>query len=200
MVRINDIEEKKLIIAYSKACSKKQDEILDNRSVYATWRSLWSDDFRYRGVCLRMRKNKFCTTKNSKKKCVCPSYVLKECNTFISSITEWLNDVYNQIGSKKENKEYFEKMIFAYRKSAFAELEQLLKDSGLEAAGYYLTDYTNKRNPIRITNFQLDYRISDDKKKFIKAGSYEPLKNYINQNAENLLQKVNRSDVVCLAE
>ena len=152
MVRINDIEEKKLIIAYSKACSKKQDEILDNRSVYATWRSLWIDDFRYRGVCLRMRKNKFCTTKNSKKKCVCPSYVLKECNTFISSITEWLNDVYNQNGSKKENKEYFEKMIFAYRKSAFAELEQLLKDSGLEAAGYYLTDYTNKRNPIRITH------------------------------------------------
>ncbi|MFW5651084.1 MAG: hypothetical protein ACOCNC_06780 [Acetivibrio ethanolgignens] len=96
MKQINDIEEKKRIIAFYKCIYNKHPQnILCNSRIYDVWLRLWRKDFEVDGKCLKMWHQKFVeSVAKHRYKEEPPAYYV-EYNELINSVTDWVNEHYN---------------------------------------------------------------------------------------------------------
>ena len=177
MVKIKDFKEKKYILGYCKVRSRSNNAPIADSSVYANWIAFWKSDFKFRNKLLVLCGNKF-IMKGIK------AEFLKDYYDYLHKVTLWINDTYNPCKGKKNNLQHFEKILYEYKGKCAKSLNDLLEETGLEAAGYYFTHYSVD-NPTKLSKFHLNLRLNEGKK-FIKSGSYETMLEFINENKNTL--------------
>ena len=130
MIKINDAEEKKMIIAYQKLCSNKtvKNHLLCNSSVYSEWLVRWRDDFVVDGKCLKMWHQKFVVSANKHRQGIEPPYYYHEYNAFINDVTNWMNNNYETRQGRKNNKRRYAEMLISHRKSCADKVVAKLKE------------------------------------------------------------------------
>jgi len=148
MLSIKDAEEKKMVIAYHRLCSKKEViNLLCNSQVYADWLLRWKADFVVNGKCLKLWHQKFVESVLKYKKGIDIPEYYKEYNIFINGITNWINDNYNTKLGRKKNKRRFVDILIEHRKDCLIKLTQQLSNcthlSDCELV-YILPDKTDK--------------------------------------------------------
>lgn len=186
MINIKDSEEKKMIIAYHKACSNKAiRNLLCNSNVHAEWLMRWRDDFVVNGKCLKLWNQKFVESANKHRKGIEPPAYYNEYNEFINNVTGWMNDTYDKKNSRKCNKRKFAGILIEYRKNCAHELMQLLRcnENFSDCKVVYRIPYSNGKNFTELVK----YSIIHDGTPIFK-GSYDETAEYI-VNTNKLIEE-----------
>lgn len=129
LIKINDTDEKKMIIAYQKLCSKKTAKnLLCNSSVYGEWIMRWRNDFIVDGKCLKMWHQKLVVSANKHKQGIEPPEYYKEYNKLINDVTDWMNSNYEINQGRRNNKRKYAEMLIEYRKICADKVKAKLKE------------------------------------------------------------------------
>lgn len=129
LIKINDADEKKMIIAYQKLCSNKTAKnLLCNSSVYSTWIMRWRNDFVVNGKCLKIWHQELAVSANKHRKGIEPPEYYKEYNKFINDITDWMNNNYEIKQGRRNNKRKYAEMLIEHRKICADKVVTTLKE------------------------------------------------------------------------
>lgn len=183
MIEINDLEEKKHIIAYYKCNSGRNcKNIFNNNSIYNDWWRWWGMDFpkKRNGKPMQIYKNQLVISAAKHRKGITTN-MHKECTAILSSVTNWINKNYNKQITRKENRKKFREMLIRLRKNNYNNLLQILNDAGLVDKGYSIQD-TSSENIYELRNYCLIY--SGDTVT-VKNGSYETILEHLHKIMDN---------------
>lgn len=189
MIKIDDAEEKKMIIAYQKLCSNKSTKnLLCNSSIYSAWLMRWRNDFVVNGKCLKMYQQSLVVSANKHRKGIEPPRYYHEYNAFINNMTTWMNDNYEIKQGRKNNKRKYADILIEHRKICADKVVKKLKEcKNLSDCKliYILPDKTDKRFTELVT-----YSLIHNEKEIFK-GSYDEVIKYMNNIDGFITDKLN---------
>lgn len=168
MVKITDLEEKKLIIAYHKCGSNKNcKNIFVNSGIYAKWLEWWKSDFTINEKCIQMYKQKLILSGAKWRQGIRPQEY-EERTEFLTSITDWINSTYDKKLGRKGNRKAFHRMLIELR-------ERQLNNLSIEASkiGCTIKDISSK-NELELRTYNL---IRNGE--IVASGTYESLLLYV---------------------
>ena len=184
-VKIKDAEEKKLVIGYIKNIHRKKRCPFTNKDIYATWLNLWADDFRIgeSGRCPIMFCEQLVLSKNKYRKGINPPEYYNQYTEFMNTVRDFLNQYYNAKKSTRSNAKPYFQLLIHYRNKRTADIEQLLRDTGLDIQGYKAKV---KKNTVcmELAKVYL-YKIENSKKKLIMIDTFDTVEDYINKILED---------------
>lgn len=179
MIKIKDIDEKKMIIDYYKLGSNRNTKnILNNSSVYSTWLERWRDDFTVNGKCLQMFRQRFVVSANKDRKKIEPPEYYNDYNSFINSVTHWMNANYDKKIGRKNNRKKIGDILMGYREECALNLIELIKNSKHFSdceLKYHLYDKSRDKVFMQLVKYTIIHNDS-----VIYKGTYDEVKEFIN--------------------
>lgn len=184
MLKISDLEEKKLIVAYSMA---KDEKDIGIEYVWREWHTRWNDDFSVNGRALRRYNHQFVKSKTKTRELVRKGetniYKYKEYDDLLAQICEWMVANYDNTISRQENVDILRKKLLEYKEKCGRELYALLKRSGLKEKGYRLQNSVSVNNVQDLGRYRISYNDGKGSKEYVQ-GTYGQIVNWINNKIE----------------
>lgn len=185
MLKISDLEEKKLIVAYSMARTSKH---IGLENVWRQWCIWWRDDFSVNGGALRMYDHKFVKSKTKARERVRAGETdiqdFKEYDDFLAELCTWFEENYDKTISKKCNIEIFKDKLLKYKATCGNNISILFKKSGLKEQGYRLQNQTSKKHPLLLGKYLIFHKDKYGIQECVAQGRYEQMVNWINNKIE----------------
>ena len=192
MVKISDLEEKKLIVAYSMARTGKHIGI---ENVWRQWCIRWQDDFSVNGRALRMYDHILVKSKTKTRERVRAGETdireFKEYDDFLAELCVWLEENYDKTVSKKCNAEILKEKLVKYKSACGHNIRILLKKSGLKGRGYRLQNQTSKKHPqtskkhsLLLGRYLIFHKGKNGIQECVAQGTYEEMVNWINNKTK----------------
>lgn len=184
MLKISDLEENKLIIAY---CIARDEKNIGIEYVWREWRTRWNDDFSVNGRALRRYNHQFVKSKTKAREMVRKGetdiYKYKEYDDLLAQICEWMETNYDNSISRQENADILKRKLLEYRDTCGRELYALLKRNGLKGKGYRLQNAVSAKNIQDLGRYRISYKDGKGFKEYVQ-GTYEQIVNWMNEKAE----------------
>lgn len=184
MLKISDLEEKKLIVAYSMARTSKH---IGLENVWRQWCIWWGDDFSVNGGALRMYDHKFVKSKTKARERVRAGETdiqdFKEYDDLLAQVCEWMETNYDNSISRQENAGILRRKLLEYKEKCGRELYALLKRSGLKGKGYRLQNAVSEKNVQDLGRYRISYKDGKGFKEYVQ-GTYEQIVKWMNDKAE----------------
>ena len=184
MRKISDLEEKKLIVAYSMA---KDEKNIGIEYVWRDWRTRWNDDFSVNGRALRRYNHQFVKSKTKAREMIRKGetdiYKYKEYDDLLAQICEWMETNYDNSISRQENVDILRRKLLEYKEECYGELYTLLKKSGLKGKGYRLQNAVSAKNVQDLGIYRISYKDGKGVTEYVQ-GTYEQIVNWMNEKAE----------------
>ena len=184
MLKISDLEEKKLIVAYSMARNKKGVGI---ENVWRQWCIWWKEDFTVNGRVLKMYDHKFVRSKTKARERVKAGESViqdfKEHDDFLGELCVWLEENYDKTTTRKENIAILKEKLLKYKTACGINIYTLFKKSGLKEKGYRLQNRTSKKHPLLLGRYLIFHK-DNGVQKFVTQGTYEQITNWINNERQ----------------
>lgn len=176
MIKIKDMEEKRLTVAYFMSRNKK---VLCPELVWEAWIQWWKEDFTTDDGAQLLMFNGFFVLPRTEQGIPKPHYC-KEYDEFLHNTLVWIRE--HSKGSRKANNESLMHMLTAHREENSRRLFDLFEQKNLQHKGYKLLDHTAyRKHPLRLGRFSISHRDYRDKNKTcVVDGSYETVLDYIN--------------------
>lgn len=185
MLNISDLEEKKLIVAYSMARNKKH---IGLENVWRQWCVWWRDDFSVNGWALRMYDHKFVKSKTKARERVRAGESniqdFKKYDDFLAELCAWFEEIYDKDATIKENIAILKEKLLKYKATCGNNIHTLFKKSGLKERGYRLQNQTSKKHPLLLGKYLIFYKDKYGIQKCVAQGTYEQITNWINNKVE----------------
>lgn len=193
MVKINDVEEKRLIVAYYLAKNKKDNNCFSDIKVWHQWTALWSEDFRTEeGKVFKRYDNQFVLSKKKAKKEKHEGILIqefKEYDDFLAEICQWINENYKRIKGRIKNANIIKEQLIEYRRECAGIIQEYFKNSGLSEKGYKFQILTSKKEPLLLGKYCILAENPEGRYKDICCGSYEIIMNFLKEEMEECKQK-----------
>lgn len=184
MLKILDLEEKKLIIAYFIAKGEKNIGI---EYIWREWHTRWNDDFSVNGWALRRYNHQFVKSKTKAREMArkgeADIYKYKEYDDLLAQICEWMEANYDNTISRQENAGILRRKLLEYKGTCGRELYSLLKRSGLKEKGYRLQNAVSVKNVQDLGKYSISYKDGKGFSEYVQ-GTYEQIVNWINNKIE----------------
>lgn len=175
MVKIKDLEEKKLIISYFLSRSKGR----GIETVYRQWCKWWKEDFTTEGGVLKMYNHSFVLSKTKARQGVEQPAYCKEYYERLNEIFEYVRDSYDKSKNKKENVDILKARLFRYREQCNKNIRQIIAENNLYGKECKFLNQTSKKHPNILGKYVFIHKVNGSK--VVKVGSYEDIINYLKQ-------------------
>lgn len=180
MLNIQDVEEKRLIIAYQIAKSGRE---ICLKRVWDYWCADWPKDFRTDdGRVLKMYKQQLVLSKNQARhmsKINALTQEFKEYDDLLAATYDWIKKNYNGHKCSKRNANIFMEQLLFYRRACFNDILAFLDNSGLKSQGYILQNLTKKKHPLLLSEYMVFIKENDNYNKLIIQGTYQQVMDYL---------------------
>lgn len=190
MVKIKDVEEKKLIVACYIAKNKKDNNYFSDIKVWHHWTALWSEDFRTdEGKVLKLygHNHQFVLSKTKakeQKKEGILTQEFKEYDDFLAEICQWINENYKRTKGRIRNANIIKEKLLAYRRECAGIIQEYLNNSGMTEKGYKIQNLTSKKEPLLLGKYCILAENLEGRYKSICCGSYETMMEFLKKEME----------------
>lgn len=185
MLNISDLEEKKLIVAYSMARNKKH---VGLENVWRQWCIWWKEDFTVNGGALRMYDHRFVKSKTKVRERIKAGEAniqdFKEYDDFLARLCIWFEENYNKTISRKCNIAILKDKLLKYKAECGRNVQMLFKKSGLKEKGYRLQNQTSVKHPLLLGKYLIFHKNQCGAQECVAQGTYEQITNWINNETE----------------
>lgn len=185
MLNISDLEEKRLIVAYSMARTSKH---IGLENVWRQWCTWWRDDFSVNGWALRMYDHKFVKSKTKARERVRVGEIdiqdFKEYDDFLAELCKWLEENYDKTISKKSNINILKDKLLKCKAECGRNIQTLFKKSGLKEKGYRLQNQTSVKHPLLLGKYLILHKDKYGIQEYVVQGTYEQITKWINDRTE----------------
>lgn len=185
MLKISDLEEKKLIVAYSMARDKKR---VGLENVWRQWCIWWREDFTVNGGALRMYDHRFVKSKTKVRERMKAGETniqdFKEYDDFLAELCIWVEENYDKTVGRKGNTAILKDKLLKYKAECGRNIQMLFKKSGLKEKGYRLQNQTSVKHPLLLGKYLIFHRDQDGIQKCVAQGTCEQVTDWINNEIE----------------
>lgn len=189
MLKVSDLEEKKLIVAFSMA---RDNTHVGLENVWRRWCVWWKEDFSVNGGALKMYDHRFVksTTKARERRKAGETNIqdFKEYDDFLAEICKWLEENYDKTIGRKENTAILRDKLQKYKADCDKNIHNLLKKSGLKKKGYRLKNHTS-RHLTFMGKYLIFHRDQNGNQDCVAQGTYEQVTNWIKNKIEGKDEK-----------
>lgn len=188
MVKIKDVEEKRLIVAYYLAKNKKDNNCFSDIKVWHQWTALWSEDFRTEeGKVFKRYANQFVLSKTKAKKQNHEGALIqefKEYDDFLNETCQWVNDNYKRNKSRTRNANIAKERLLEYKKDRGVLLQEYFNNNGFPEKGYRFQNLTSRKEPLSMGKYLILAPNPEGRYKSICCGSYEMVMDFFKKEKE----------------
>lgn len=183
MVRIKDVEEKRLILTYYLSKSKKDNKCFGDIKVWNQWTALWSEDFRTEtGKVLKRYNNQFVLSKTKAKKQKEEGTLtqdFKEYDDFLAETYQWVNENHKRNKGRTKNANIMKERLLAYKKECAILIQEYFNNNEFAEKGYRFQNLTSKKEPLLMGKYCILAPNSEERYKGICCGSYETVMEFL---------------------
>ena len=180
MLKISDLEEKKLIMAYFMARRN-----IGTEKLWRQWCKWWKEDFTVNGGALKMYNHMLVKSKTKTRERIKAGETdiqdFKEYDDFLAELYTWLENNYNKAATREENIAIHKEKLLKYKAVCANNIYTLFKKSGLKRRGYRLQNHTSKKHPYFLGKYLIFYKNEDGDQECVAQGSYEQMTDWINE-------------------
>lgn len=185
MLDISDLEEKRLIVAYSMARDKKH---VGLENVWRQWCIWWKEDFSVNGGALRMYDHRFVKSKTKVRERIKAGetdiYDFKEYDDFLVELCKWVEANYDETIGRKENIVILKDQLLKHKAECSRNISILFKKSGLKEKEYKLQNQTSVKHPLLLGKYLIFHKNQYGIQECVAQGTYEQITKWINGEAE----------------
>lgn len=188
MLKISDLEEKRLIVAYFMARHKKH---IGLEKIWIQWCMWWREDFTVDGVALRMYDHKFVKSKTKARQRIAEGETdiqdFKEYDDFLAELYAWFKEIrenYDNTLTREQNIAILKDKLLKYKATCGNNISILFKKSGLKEQGYRLQNQTSKKHPLLLGKYLIFHKDKYGIQECVAQGTYEQMVNWINNKIE----------------
>ena len=189
MLRIKDVEEKRLILAYYLSKNKRDNNrCFCDTKVWHQWTGLWSEDFRTEtGKFLKRYNKQFVLSKTKAKKQMGEGTYkqdFKEYDDFLNKTCEWVNKNYKWNKGRTKNANIMKERLLAYKKQCGVLLQKYFDNNRFSEKGYRFQNLTSRKEPLSMGKYLILAPDSEGRYKGICCGSYETVMEFMEKEME----------------